>query len=234
VDEGFGEDIVGTAVTGKLYKRYPASFARFAYFMEGPVGETGAGGFLDKDGCIPPGMLPPEVFLHVAGGPPGNPEEGGLNVIFGIDASMLRNPDGTHYDITSRDSYTTLGFYSTNPEQIPHGAWTTERGWSVPPPRIDAVSDVLTPLTNVAASLGNLLGRPDMGYLVDNPSTPGIDEGTYPVVQGDGCYFPDRLGNPIVQSCVTNETLYIGTATAPPNATACTRDEDCRGRPEIC
>lgn len=229
VDEGFGEDFVGTPVPGQPYVSFPAAFMSFALTVEGPLGEGTLAGNLDESGCVPLGTIPPQAYAFRADADPTKAAEGALDLTLVVDMRIIRRPDGVRYDVFNRFGITSLEVHrSLRPGDAPLGSWTQTGRWMVPPTRIDLPGLMLNPITNTAVAIAGLLSRSDMAIPTDDPSTPA-NEGFYQVEYGDGCHFIDDGGNEYIDSCYFTDTdvLYVGPGTRPYNAASCSVDADC-------
>jgi hypothetical protein len=245
LDSGHGEDDPGVEVPGELYRRYPASHARFVLNVAGPFGQGTAQGYLDRDGCVPTGTVPKEAFMFRAGAQPGTPD--GLTLTLAtpsIPSPMFgeggfQRPDPTdptlsvHYDVNHAEpqqdcvlvggacdyDYLFFGTAPTssadNPGDVPLGSWQSVKGIAIPPERIDLGTSEHTAVTNVATVVSSLLAKDDAG----------IEPGTYRVVQNDGCEFTKGE----LDSCGSSPELSVGAPVAPPHPSACSVDQDCTG-----
>jgi hypothetical protein len=221
VDEGFGEDFTGTAVPGQTYKAYPAAFAYFQLFVSGPAAEGNTAGYLDEDGCVPPTFIPPVAYAYLSAADTTDAATGALELHLNVDFRQFRRPDMLSYNVFTLTGVPRLSTYdSVRPGDVPLGGWTKSGAWMVPPSRIDLQGKMLSPFTNLAAAIGGLMSRDDMG----------IPIGSYQVTYGQGCPFTDQnTGITIVDSCFvpSEDVLYIGPATRPPSSTTCNVDADC-------
>ncbi|MES1188545.1 MAG: collagen-binding domain-containing protein [Myxococcales bacterium] len=230
VDEGFGEDFVGTPVVGQDYKSYPAAFVMFSLRVESPYGLGTAGGFLDADGCVPLGSIPKEAYAFLAGADPTLRGQGSLDLFLTVDTSALQRPDGVRYNLFNEPGLArTETHFSVQPSWGPLSGWTKSGLWMLPPAQINVPSQMLTPITNMAVSISELLSREDMAIPSDDPATPGINEGTYRVDYGDGCHFTDTAGNGFIDSCFSpaDDLLFVGPGNRPVNPASCSADSDC-------
>jgi hypothetical protein len=221
VDDGLGEDFTGAPVQGQSYKAYPAAFASFYLFVSSPGGSGNTAGHLDPEGCVPPTLIPPSAYAFLANADPTDAGSGALSLSLTVDFRQLKRPDNVTYSVFTLEGVPTLTTYnSLTPEDVPLGTWTTAGIWRIPPARINLAGNMLSPFSNIAAALGGMLSRDDMG----------IPAGAYQVVYGQGCAFTDQNTNiTIVDSCYSPEddNLYIGPATRPPSSATCTVDADC-------
>jgi hypothetical protein len=228
VDSDLGEDDNGQPVPGASYKRYPASFAFANVNISGPLGTASLDTRLDADGCVPQGVIPKDLYLFT--------DDAGGDFHFSMQFNLgdgqvgLQRPDGAGYQILSKRNPTRLLLSTDHAGDVPLDQWTPSGAWKVPPPRIDVVLPVLSPVTNIAATLSHLLTEDDLGLLPDDPSTPGVNEGAYTVLQGgDGCIFLDLAGRRYCESHGSSEELSIGYQLPAPDAPACRTDADCTG-----
>ncbi len=150
-----------------------------------------------------------------------------------MDARILSRPDGVNYRIASQHYQTGLTMSSKIPGQVPLDSWSPPSGvWRSPPPRIDITNSTVSPVTNIAATLSTLLARPDMGYTLDDPTTPTRDEGSYAIWQGGptdptDCGFVDLHGRQYCESLGASNSFRIGYQLPELNAPTCTVDTDC-------
>ena len=129
IDQGFGEDEVGTAYSVEGTSRYSARSALFGWEAEGPIAHWANAGWLARDGCT---EANPYLFVHVAGA---SIDDGGLEFSMVIESTLhdfwqdrdveyrIRNTLGNPQVVTLQDM---------NP---PPDQWPRHGVWAVPPER---------------------------------------------------------------------------------------------------
>ena len=220
IDQLHGEDFTGNPDPDPMNARrlVPASFAEFKLDVDGPIGtfHIGPGTFLDQDGCLPAGTLPPDALLFAADAPPGDVAAGGLTMTMQY-ATHLRRPDGA--EITAVDHRKNDELFvvvaSTGPDGTPEHRidfdgtfWTRSGAWNVPAADVTTIRDItITPMTEAIAAVTQIVKNDDMGVLPNEK---------YDVSVNNGCVIDGQL-----DSCGSSSGLDIGDEHIPTNPQAC-------------
>ncbi|MDD9939493.1 MAG: PQQ-binding-like beta-propeller repeat protein [Myxococcales bacterium] len=227
VDEGFGEDTVGTPSPGGDHDEYPAAFAEFILEVQGPTGnvhvgafyengvlQSGTPAFLDSEGCIPAGVIPVEALLFVDGAAPGDLANGGLEMSL-VYRTTFERSDGVRFSLRDANDLNFGVINATLSEgDIPVSQWSTTGPWAIPPTEVRTHTPVIGPVTEASATISQLLRIPDAGIVPD----------LYHAAVNDGCTFGGK-----VNSCVSvSHQFPPQTFTCDPNADQCPTGLACR------
>jgi outer membrane protein assembly factor BamB len=250
VDGQKGEDFIGVpAPNGAKHRLYPASFAEFSLDIQAVRGKFHFGAtydasgnpttgsqpaFLDKDGCVPAGVIPGDAMVFLDGTPAGAVDRGGLEIDLRYRPEFQRcdDPNGCatstalarkyHVsDVVARTATTlTLAIptfrASASAGDFGLSAFTTMGGFAVPPSKLLATTTAITPVTHVGAIVSRMLTADDTG----------MPAGDYLVRVHDGCDFNGQQN-----SCFDppSQVLKVGGAVEVPGALPCTTSADCEG-----